>query len=161
WELSLGRRPFTHLSRRQIEEMSDRGARFGSHGARHLDLTRLGGEELDREVEGSKAAIEAITGKTVKSFSYPFGRYNARARSRVMGAGYRAAFSLYPAHGNEKIDRFALRRNGVYIIDTGLAIRCKLRPSPLYWFEEMKCRAINRVAILTPLIRRYFEGRDR
>lgn len=158
WDLSLGRRPFTHLSRPRIEELVRHGVRFGSHGARHLDLTCLNETELEREVSGSKKTLEEITGTQVKTFAYPFGRYHARIKSTVQEAGYQAAFSLYPAHSNEVTDRFALRRNGVYIIDTPLTVRCKLRPNPLYWFEEMKCRAINGVAVLTPVIKRFSAG---
>jgi peptidoglycan/xylan/chitin deacetylase (PgdA/CDA1 family) len=161
WELSLGRRPFEHLSRPQIETLARSGVSFGSHGARHLDLTRLDTTELEREVLMSKTTIEEITGAPVRSFSYPFGRYNEQVRGEVSRAGYEAAFSLYPKHCNEITDRFALRRNGVYIIDTPFTIRCKLTPSPVYWFEEMKCRAINAVAALTPLVKRFSAGPGR
>jgi peptidoglycan/xylan/chitin deacetylase (PgdA/CDA1 family) len=158
WDLSLGRRPFRHLSWEQVADMARSGAQFGSHGAAHADLTRVGRSELSREVVESKSAIEQATGQAVRSFSYPFGRYNARVRAAVAGAGYDAAFSLYPSHSNQRTDRFALRRNGVYIIDGWYALRCKLRPGPFFWFEEMKCRAINAIAVLTPLVKRLSAG---
>ncbi|MEJ2722240.1 MAG: polysaccharide deacetylase family protein, partial [bacterium] len=118
WDLSAGRRRFKHLSWSQIRTMADAGARFGSHGATHADLTRVGAGALDDEIAGSKATIESHLGAEVRSFSYPFGRYSRRVKSAVELAGYTAAFSLYPAHSNERVDRFALRRNGVYVIDT-------------------------------------------
>ena len=161
WDLSLGRRPFRHLTWEQVEEMSDGGADFGTHGATHRDLTRLDGEALAREIRGSKRAVEESTGRAVRSISYPFGRYNDAVKSKTQEAGYEAGFSLYPGHSNAKVDQFALRRNGVYIIDDTLSLRCKLKRNPLYWFEEMKCRTINGVAVLTPMFKRSSTGPDR
>ena len=158
WDLSLGRRPARHLSWDQVRQLSERGIRFGSHSASHNDLAALDDAELDREVAGSRKVIQQETGIEARSFSYPFGRYDARVRGAVREAGYTNAFSLYPPHSNESVDPFALRRNGVYVIDTPFTIRCKLTPNPLFWFEEMKGRAINRIAALTPAFKRFSAG---
>ena len=154
WDLSLGRRSFRHLGWEEIRDLSELGVSFGSHGASHKDLTRLAPSALTREIEQSRQTIETRLQKPVRSFSYPFGRYNENVRAAVRAAGYKIAFSLYPPHCNETVDPFALRRNGVYIIDTSFAIHCKLEPNPLFWFEEMKCRIINQVAVLTPILKR-------
>lgn len=154
WDLTLGRRRFRHLSWDEVRQMAAAGASVGSHGLAHVDLTRVSDERARREIVDSKRIIEGEVGVPVRSFSYPFGRYDARVKRHVERAGYRLGFSLYPAHSNERVDRFALRRNGVYVIDGNYSLRCKLQPSPLYWFEEMKCRTINSVAVLTPLLKR-------
>jgi peptidoglycan/xylan/chitin deacetylase (PgdA/CDA1 family) len=158
WDLALGRRSFRHLAWEQIVEMANQGVTFGSHGASHRDLTRLQPSELAREIAGSKSVLEQYVNGRVRSFSYPFGRYDSRARTAVGEAGYEVAFSLYPPHCNEDVDLLALRRNGVYIIDTPFSIECKLKRNPLFWFEEMKCRTINGVAILTPIFKRFSAG---
>ncbi len=159
WDLSLGRAPSRHLSWAQVAAMAARGARFGSHGATHIDLTRASREGLDREITGSRLIVRERTGAPVRSFSYPFGRTNAAVAQAVQDAGYDGAFSLYPPRSNEYVDRFALRRNGVYIIDTNSTIRSKIERNPFFWFEEMKCRTINSVAVLTPLLKRSSQGR--
>jgi len=159
WELSLGRKSFRHLSWEQVREMSEHGVAFGSHGLDHSDLTRLREDELDDQLEKSRRTLKDEAGIEARCFSYPFGRYNNRVVSAVKKAGYDAAFSLYPKHSNRRIDRFALRRNAVYVIDGPMTLRCKLERNPLFWFEEMKCRTINSVAVLTPLLKRL--GRDR
>lgn len=161
WELSLGRKPFRHLSWRQVREMAARGVAFGSHGLDHSDLTRLRGDALDDQLVTSRRTIRDEAGIDARCFSYPFGRYNDRVVLAARNAGYDAAFSLYPRHSNRQIDRFALRRNAVYIIDTPMTLGCKLEQNPLFWVEEMKCRAINAVAVLTPLLKRVQPGRDR
>lgn len=161
WDLALGRPPARHLDWEQIASLAARGVRFGSHGASHIDLRRAAPDVLAREVLVSKRALEVHTGAPVRSFSYPFGRYGAQAQEAVRAAGYRAAFSLYPPHANAHVDRRALRRNGVYIIDTPRTLMWKLERGPFYWIEEMKCRTINQVAALTPWLGSFASRRPR
>ena len=61
---------------------------------------------------------------------------------------------------NDVIDRYALRRNGVYIIDSRGSVRRKLERLPFSWFEEMKCRGINGVAVATPILKKRFQNQD-
>lgn len=158
WDLSLGRRSFRHLSWDQVRELDRMGVRFGSHSATHRDLTRLPEGELAREIAGSRERIAEETGRAPRCFSYPYGRTNDTVKAAVREAGYDAGFSLYPPQPNERVDRFALRRNGVYVIDTPFALDCKLERTAFSWFEEMKCRTINQVAVLTPLLKRSSAG---
>jgi peptidoglycan/xylan/chitin deacetylase (PgdA/CDA1 family) len=160
WDLSLGRPAVRHLTWGQIGEMIDAGAAIGVHGATHADLTRVSPPAVEREVAGARRTVFERTGKMPRSFSYPFGRYNDEVRTACEKAGYDGAFSLYPRHGNGSIDRFALRRNGVYVIDTNLTLRWKIERTPFFWFEETKCRTINSVATLTPMLKRASPGPD-
>lgn len=153
WDLSLGRKPFRHLDWNAVREMSDGGVTFGSHTATHADLTRVSCEQATVDLARSKRSIEDTTGQPARTLSYPFGRYNDAARTAARAAGFEAAFSLYPSHRNAITDRFALRREAVYVIDPVPTIETKLRKNPLYGLEEMKCRAINAVAVLTPLLK--------
>lgn len=152
WDLSLGRPASRHASWEQLEDMIAAGATVGSHTATHRDLTRLGCGEIATELSRSRLAIEDRLGVAVRTLSYPFGRYDDRVRDRARECGYRAAFSLYPRHRNATVDRWALRRNGVYVIDTPRTVAAKLAPNPGFWFEEMKGRGINAVAVLTPVL---------
>jgi peptidoglycan/xylan/chitin deacetylase (PgdA/CDA1 family) len=152
WDLSLGRRPFRHLSWAAVREMTA-GGTFGSHTASHADLTRMSPGSARANLERSRKDIEDVLGKAVRTLSYPYGRYNAVAREAARAAGFEAAFSLYPSHSNAITDRFALRRDAVYIIDPVSMIEIKLQKNAFYGLEEMKCRAINAVAVLTPLLK--------
>jgi hypothetical protein len=89
----------------------------------------------------------------VRTLSYPFGRCNERCANVARDAGFEAAFSLYPLLPNARVERFALRRDAVYVIDPVGLVERKLRPNLLYGLEEMKCRAINSVARLTPILK--------
>lgn len=153
WDLSLRRPPFRHLDAAQIREMAAAGVTFGSHTASHGDLTRMTPEAVRDDLVRSRHAVTEATGRPARTLCYPFGRCNEAVRTAAAAAGYEAAFSLYPRHRNDRVDRFALRRDAVYIIDPPFAIETKLTPNPLYGIEEMKCRAINAVARLTPLLK--------
>jgi peptidoglycan/xylan/chitin deacetylase (PgdA/CDA1 family) len=160
WELSLGRRAFRHLDWNQIEDMASRGVTFGSHGATHRDMTGVGSGEVRAELERSKVAIQERIGTPVRTVSYPFGRYDESVKTVVKELGFVAAFSLYPSHPNSHFDPHAVRRCAVYIIDPVALIETKLEPGPLFWLEELKCRAINAVAVLTPSLKRFTRDRS-
>ena len=153
WDLSLGRPPHRHLSFQRVGELAHAGVSFGSHTASHSDVTRLSDAALREDLERSRRDIERATGKPVRTLSYPFGRYNANVEKTARAAGFEAAFSLYPQGSNARVDRFALRRDAVYVIDPVATVRAKLERNAFYGLEEMKCRAINAVAVLTPLVK--------
>ena len=156
WELRLPGRRFDHMGWDEVEDLSARGFSFGSHSRSHRDLTRLEIEPLRSELIKSKEAIEEATGSTVRTISYPFGRSNLSVRTETRAAGYEAAFTLYPSGKNNRVDRFELRREGVWIIDTCGSLDNKLGQGRFFWIEDLKGRAINRVAGLTP----FFKGKS-
>ncbi|RKZ08804.1 hypothetical protein DRQ05_00855 [bacterium] len=153
WELGLPFRRFKHMSWDDVTDLAARGFSFGSHTRTHRDLTRLSVDDLLEEVAGSKRELEARISREVRSISYPFGRSNEGVRSAVLNAGYRAAFSLYPSRRNDSIDRYCLRRDGVYVIDTPFTVLMKLGGGPLFWLEDLKGRLINAFSVLTPLLK--------
>jgi peptidoglycan/xylan/chitin deacetylase (PgdA/CDA1 family) len=153
WELALPGRRCRHLSGDEISDLAGRGFSFGSHTCTHRDLTRLERNEARDELVRSKQELEDVLGLPVRSLSYPFGRFDARISREVSLAGYEAAFSMYPPGSNGVLDPFALRREGVYIIDTLGSLHRKIDRGPLFWLEDMKGRAINKVAVLTPILK--------
>ncbi|HEX5133087.1 MAG TPA: polysaccharide deacetylase family protein [Candidatus Krumholzibacteria bacterium] len=154
WDLSLGRPASRHLDWNEVHDLAAAGVTFGSHTAAHHDVTTVGAAELAADLARSRDALAGVTGRVPRTLSYPFGRYNDAARAAVVAAGYRAAFSLYPHGRNDAVDRYALRRDAVYIIDPVWGVETKLVRNPLFGLEEMKCRAINGVARLTPLLKK-------
>lgn len=153
WELDLPGRRCRHLSVGEIRDLAGRGFSFGSHTRTHRDLTRLDPEATLDELVRSKEKLEEILGRPVRSLSYPFGRFDERISREAAAAGYEAAFSMYPPGSNSRLDPLALRREGVYIIDTLGSLRRKVDRGPLFWIEDMKGRAINGVAVLTPILK--------
>lgn len=81
----------------QVREMSQNGIEFGGHTLTHPILTRVSPEQAEKEIHGSKLAIERELGREVLGFAYPNGRQadvNAEVEKLTQNAGYQAAFTL-------------------------------------------------------------------
>lgn len=154
WELGLPGRKARHMDWDTVNALRSRNFSFGSHCENHLPLTRLPREEALREMVRSKEEIESRTGAEVLSLSYPFGRTDPEVSRLAAQAGYRAAFTLYPEGIAAGVDRFRLRREGVWVVDTPATVRIKLSRGRLFWLEDIKGRMINAVADLTPLLKK-------
>lgn len=155
WELSLPGRRATHLGWDDVSQLASRqGISFGSHSRSHRDLTRLPRQKVEDELLISKQVIEHHTGLEVQSISYPFGRVNAQVAAVAEEAGYRAGFTLYPPGRSTPPGKMILRREGVWVIDNGLSLLAKLSGGPFFWIEDLKGRAINSFAGITPAIRK-------
>jgi peptidoglycan/xylan/chitin deacetylase (PgdA/CDA1 family) len=49
---------------------------FEAHSISHLAVSRLPEERLQKEMEGSRARVEELTGRRVNHFCYPYGSPN-------------------------------------------------------------------------------------
>jgi peptidoglycan/xylan/chitin deacetylase (PgdA/CDA1 family) len=102
------------------------GIEIGAHGATHRALPELSDAELDAEVAGSKAALEAVTGAPVASFCYPYGAFDDRSVAAVRAAGYRAATVIRGGIVPDLSDPYRLKRVAVRgtntLLDFSLAL---------------------------------------
>lgn len=101
------------LTADEIRELNAAGIEIGSHGATHRALTQLDAADLAREVAGSKATLERITGTPVTSFCYPYGNFDDRTVEAVRAAGYRAACVIRGGISGDLSDPFRLKRVAV------------------------------------------------
>jgi len=86
------------LELEQIQEMAGEGVEFGSHGMGYRSLPGLDDSALMRELSLSREVIEAVTGKPVRAFSYPYSHVDARAKKAVRATGYECAFAVNGGH---------------------------------------------------------------
>jgi peptidoglycan/xylan/chitin deacetylase (PgdA/CDA1 family) len=84
-----GDRPI--LSWAALEEIARSGIEVAEHSHSHPEMDRLAGPELARQARMPKAVLEDRPGIPVRSFVYPYGRYDRRVRAAVTAAGYRGA----------------------------------------------------------------------
>lgn len=100
--------------------LQEQGVTLGSHGRTHADLTRLGRDAIDDELEGSAEIMERRTAIRPRVFAYPYGRVDARTAAAV-GAVFRYACStefrtldapVAPA-SLPRIDAYYLQRPGL------------------------------------------------
>ncbi|HTS01633.1 MAG TPA: polysaccharide deacetylase family protein, partial [Thermoanaerobaculia bacterium] len=109
-----------------VRALAAKGIEIGSHGATHRALPPLSDAELDDEVRGSKAALEAVLGAPVVSFCYPYGAFDDRVVEAVRAAGYRAATVIRGGISPDLSDPFRLERIAVRgtntLLDFSLAL---------------------------------------
>jgi peptidoglycan/xylan/chitin deacetylase (PgdA/CDA1 family) len=82
------------LSEAQVKNLAQRGIDVGSHTLSHPILSRIADEDAEREIFGSKAALESITGVPVRSFAYPNGMPNRDYHRSHVELVRRAGFSV-------------------------------------------------------------------
>ena len=83
-----------YMSRDQIRELSDKGHVIGSHTWDHHNVKKYTGTDWAVQLEKPIRQLEAITGKKIEYFAYPFGLWNPEAIPHVRHYGMKAAFQL-------------------------------------------------------------------
>jgi peptidoglycan/xylan/chitin deacetylase (PgdA/CDA1 family) len=86
------------------------GIEVGAHAVRHRRLDELDDAELADELRGSKAQLEDLTQRSIRSFAYPHGSYDGRVREAVIAAGFRSAAAVKNAVSHPGDDPMALAR---------------------------------------------------
>jgi peptidoglycan/xylan/chitin deacetylase (PgdA/CDA1 family) len=82
------------ISWARLAELRDAGWEVGSHTRSHPHLTRIGDEDLDAELRGSKRACEERLEVPCRSLAYPYGEHDDRVVAAAQRAGYSAAGTL-------------------------------------------------------------------
>ena len=121
----LGRRGY--LSESQLRELSDVGMEVGSHSLTHSYLHDLPDGRVRAEVAESKDRLEQLTGRPVKHFSCPGGRWDARVAAAAREAGYESLVTSRPGVNAPGADRFRLSRVPVMrgVADEEFARACR------------------------------------
>ena len=129
------------LSAHDIRDLSlIRGARIGSHGATHIDLTACDDKGLIRELSQSKHYLEDITGKKVEAISYPYGKVNKRVQDFAHRAGYILGACSREGLNSTASNRMLLARTEISATDSDRVFLQKLQG---HW-DWLKWRRIYR-----------------
>lgn len=105
--VSLGRP--NYMSREQVKELSQTGNEIGSHTWDHRNVKLYEEADWVTQIEKPTRQLEAITGKPVKYFAYPFGLWRPEAIPQLKKRGFVAAFQL-ATQRDEKDPLFTIRR---------------------------------------------------
>lgn len=98
-----------YMTREQVKQMADEGHVIGSHTWDHKNVKIYTEEDWAKQVDKPLKQLEAITGKPVDYFAYPFGLWNKEAIAKIKEHGFKAAFQL-SAHQDENDPLFSIRR---------------------------------------------------
>jgi len=101
-----------HLDLAQLKTLTATGlVEVGAHGYKHLDLTRLKGDDLWQELRPAKDLLEESLNLEVPYFAYPWGGTTPAAAQKVREAGYKLAFTTQKRKlVSTNIDPFRLPR---------------------------------------------------
>ena len=102
-----GKQPY--MDKTQIKDLFDRGHAIGAHTWDHHNVKKYQGDDWKIQVEEPKAKLEAIIGKPIKYFAYPFGLWNKEALPQIQKRGYVAAFTLADKR-DDSMPLFTVRR---------------------------------------------------
>src|SRR6185369_10602040 len=95
----------------EVVELAHRpGHAIGSHTRHHLKLRPLAAPDRRAELVQSKTALEALLGRPVASFAYPYGSHDAATAADARGAGYELAVTVHPGLVLSGADPFLLPR---------------------------------------------------
>ena len=83
-----------YMSKEQLKNLSDSGQVIAGHTWDHHMVTKYTGADWDTQLVKPQRQLEAITGKPIKYFAYPFGLWNKAAIPEIKSRGYKLAFIL-------------------------------------------------------------------
>lgn len=114
------------LSLEQMRSLPAGLVTIGSHTLTHPMLTELGESEARREIQESKTKLEAMLGREVRQFSFPFGGFNEELVKLCREAGYERVYTTLPAFAFEQRHEFAIGRVRIDPTDWRLEVRLKV-----------------------------------
>lgn len=80
--------PWVDNYAQEVKEISDRGHEIGDHSATHPDMTRLGVDQMRKEIGTTADSVEKITGTRPNLFRPPFGACNSQLVETANGMGF-------------------------------------------------------------------------
>jgi len=110
----------------RLRSIADSGVTIGSHSKTHPNLPTLDDETLFAELSESKATLEALLGKPVTEFSFPYGAHDDRVVEACRRAGYTRVFGIIPRHYRPNADRLMYGRVRVDFTDSDTEMFLKI-----------------------------------
>lgn len=116
WDAGRGA-PMPLMTAEEVLRWDAEGIEFGAHSRTHANLTALAPDKARDEIRGSKEDLEALLGKPVAAFAYPYGKQNADVREMVRRE-FEIAFSVEEGLNYLRSDVHRMRRAYVSPFDS-------------------------------------------
>jgi len=105
--VSIGRP--NYMNKDQIKQLSDAGNIIGSHTWDHHNVKQYQGKDWEIQIDRPTRQLEALTGKPIRYFAYPFGLWNQQAIPELKKRNFVAAFQLITKR-DEQDPLYTIRR---------------------------------------------------
>lgn len=113
------------MSVEQLRELPSDLVRIGSHTMNHAFLPKLELGKLQQELAGSRAKLESLLNREVKTFALPYGAYNETVLRVCHDAGYERVFTGLPVFAVTQPKEFLTGRAVVGLTDWPIEFRMK------------------------------------
>lgn len=94
----------------ELVAAAQEGLDIGSHTVSHPWLPALDDADLRRELVDSRAALEDLLGRPVRSVAYPTGGWDPRVRAAAAAAGYTVGITVDRGLNTDVVHPLSLRR---------------------------------------------------
>lgn len=126
-----------YLTEQQVRALADSGCvRIGSHTMNHARLGKLDADAAVQELAGAQAALETLTGRSVRALAYPNGSFRADT-VRAAAAYYDFAYTIRSPLVTTRFSALTIPRINVKRGMTGDALltRVEAAGQRLIWME--------------------------
>jgi peptidoglycan/xylan/chitin deacetylase (PgdA/CDA1 family) len=86
----------TVMSAEQIRALPSSLVTLGSHTNTHPHLSQIDQDTAQQEIEGSRRALQTLTGNQILHLAFPYGDHDASTVELCKAAGYSCVFSVVP-----------------------------------------------------------------
>ncbi|MFH0259622.1 polysaccharide deacetylase family protein [Vibrio barjaei] len=125
------------MNSEQVLQLVESGhIEIGGHTLSHPKLDTLSDEQQRHEIVENKRALEAILGKNLTSFAYPFGEHNQASKNIAKEAGYQYAVATNSGPLQFHKDPYQIRRIAIFPKTDVFGLWRKVRGN--YLFRKVK-----------------------
>ena len=98
------------MNKREIQKWINMGMEIGAHTLTHSDLTSIDSNQIEKEINDSKAQLENLFKISITNFCYPYGRFNKEVLDFVKSAGFNTATTMVRGRAQLGENKFELPR---------------------------------------------------
>jgi peptidoglycan/xylan/chitin deacetylase (PgdA/CDA1 family) len=110
----------------QVQRLPSKWITVGAHTMTHPRLSTLNEKDARREILEPRRRLESLLGRTIDSFSFPYGDFNESLVRWCRESGYRRVFTTQHKKAFEHPEEFVVGRVKVEPTDWALEFRFKL-----------------------------------
>jgi len=145
WDMEVGHRDCQEvvIGVDRLRSLNTELVSIGSHTVTHPDMTSLSEEAATAELRKSRIDLEAILGRPVALFAFPYGRHNESLVRWCKEAGYQRVFTIQPKLAFSEAGEFVTGSCAVSPTDWPLEFKLKLLGAYQWLYQLQKGRRNN------------------